>query len=197
MKIDVSELRKVKGRVEEFDALLPNLSLDFQGMVVTFRDLKISGKATNTGREILVQANVEAKAELNCSLCLKPFSLELKFPFVESFFRERDKELKKDDEPLGRIYQGDEIDLSEPINEGLILSLPMKPLCRPDCKGLCSLCGRDFNLEKCNCSEQSTDPRFAVLKELLKEAKNLKTNKSGGLKQNGCTKEKGIKSKEK
>ncbi|NPV28151.1 MAG: DUF177 domain-containing protein [Firmicutes bacterium] len=173
MKIDVSELRKVKGRVEEFAGNLPGFTVDFQGAAIAVRGLKVLGKATNTGKEILVQGNVEARAELNCSLCLKPFLFDLKFPFTESFFRVGDAGLKKE-EGLGRVYEGDTIDLTEVINEGLILSLPMKPLCKPGCRGLCAACGLDLNLGECNCEKQEGDPRLIVLGELLK--KNAKNN---------------------
>lgn len=168
MKIDVSELRKVEGRSEDFAGTEQSFSLDLQVSQVFLHDLEIIGRALNTGRNILVQGNVEAKVELDCSLCLKPFIFVINFPFEETYHRKKGNILKEE-ENLVRTYQGDEIDLREMITEGLILSLPMKPLCKPECKGLCPLCGQDRNLVACNCKFHTLNSRLATLKDLLNE----------------------------
>jgi uncharacterized metal-binding protein YceD (DUF177 family) len=59
------------------------------------------------------------------------------------------------------------LDLRQPLREQILLTLPMHPLCRPDCKGLCSTCGHNLNEGPCNCSTEEIDPRLADLKKLL------------------------------
>jgi len=168
MKIDVSELRKTKGRTEQFSGNIPVLSIELQGTEVNFRDIDISGNATNTGNSIYVEGKVKATGDCTCSLCLAPFPLEVQFPFEETYYRQGEQGVRNNG-GLMRTYQGDEIDLSDVIREGLILTLPMKPLCRPDCKGLCPVCGCDLNSRQCSCVPQSLDPRLAVLKDFFKE----------------------------
>ena len=73
-----------------------------------------------------------------------------------------------EEEPL-QFYHGEEIDISETIRESLQLVLPMKPVCSPDCKGLCAHCGCDLNIEQCSCKEEGIDPRLAVLGQLIKD----------------------------
>ena len=65
-------------------------------------------------------------------------------------------------------YKDDVIDLGEVMREQFFLALPMKPLCRPDCKGLCPICGANRNRQQCECREEWVDPRLAGLKNLLK-----------------------------
>jgi uncharacterized protein len=65
------------------------------------------------------------------------------------------------------FYKDDTIDLGEVMREQFFLALPMKPLCRPDCRGLCPVCGKNRNIEQCECREEWTDPRLAPLKKLL------------------------------
>ena len=60
------------------------------------------------------------------------------------------------------------IDLGEVMREQFFLALPMKPLCRPECKGLCPICGANRNRQECGCREEWVDPRLAGLKNLLK-----------------------------
>ena len=59
------------------------------------------------------------------------------------------------------------IDLLPLIREYLYLDIPISPVCKPDCKGLCPICGSDLNLSNCNHDEEDGDPRFSVLKALL------------------------------
>jgi uncharacterized protein len=66
-------------------------------------------------------------------------------------------------------YKGDSIAISDLLREQLLLMLPVKPLCRPDCAGLCASCGKDLNEGSCTCSKRNVDPRFAILENLLEK----------------------------
>jgi uncharacterized protein len=63
-------------------------------------------------------------------------------------------------------YGGDEIDVSPIVQEQLILALPTRPLCDPECRGLCSQCGASLNAGDCGCVIEQGDPRLAVLRSL-------------------------------
>lgn len=77
-------------------------------------------------------------------------------------------EVAEDDLGLSE-YTGDEIDLGAMMREQFYLALPMKPLCQPDCKGLCPVCGKNRNRETCSCESTWVDPRFEVLKNFRKK----------------------------
>lgn len=76
-------------------------------------------------------------------------------------------EIAADDIGLSE-YDGDAIDLGQMMREQFYLALPMKPLCRPDCQGLCPVCGKNRNRETCSCESTWVDPRFEVLRNLKK-----------------------------
>ena len=59
------------------------------------------------------------------------------------------------------------LDLRQPLREQIMLAMPIHLLCRPDCKGLCTNCGQNWNEGPCNCSAEDLDPRLAALKNLL------------------------------
>ncbi len=166
--IDISDIRKKKGNSERFQGDLPDLSLDLSGQKSTFYRLQVDCEATNTGEGIYVHGKITGQLELTCSLCLNNFTVDLNVPFAENYYRNGESAPEDVEDPV-QYYYGDEIDLSGTIKENLVLTLPMKPLCRPDCRGLCSHCGCDLNVEQCSCKEDNTDPRLSVLGELLKD----------------------------
>jgi uncharacterized protein len=64
------------------------------------------------------------------------------------------------------FYENDELDLSRLVENETTLALPMKPLCRPDCRGLCAVCGANRNVVMCTCAPHPPDPRLAALRDL-------------------------------
>jgi len=68
------------------------------------------------------------------------------------------------------VYRDDQIDLNEVLREQFYLALPMKPLCREDCAGLCPQCGTNRNTGTCSCATEDVDPRLAPLRGLKQVA---------------------------
>jgi len=123
-----------------------------------------------TGR-YRVAGRLTGELELACSRCLEPFRLpvatefDLRYvPRVENA-GDGEREVEEDDLSTA-FYDGDEIDLSQLITEQFQLALPMKPLCRDDCKGLCPHCGTNLNTGTCECDQKWEDPRLAALKAI-------------------------------
>jgi uncharacterized protein len=79
-----------------------------------------------------------------------------------------EEEVELRDEDLDTAYYREHVlDLAEMLREQFYLALPMQPLCRPDCQGLCPECGIDRNLDTCQCKTEWVDPRLSVLKALV------------------------------
>ncbi len=70
------------------------------------------------------------------------------------------------------FYRDEHIDLNDLLREQFYLALPMKPLCKNDCRGICPQCGANRNLTKCDCNPHIEDPRMAGLKTLLAKRKH-------------------------
>ena len=114
---------------------------------------------------------VQSTLELPCSRCLEPFRLPVASPFDLRYLpvseASSDAEREVDDEDLETsYYENDAIDLNELLREQFYLVLPMKPLCKEDCRGLCAQCGTNLNTGTCDCAPAWEDPRLAPLKEL-------------------------------
>jgi DUF177 domain-containing protein len=121
-------------------------------------------------RDVLVRGRIAARVPLVCGRCLERFPVRV-VPAVDARFSPRPGrgheqiELGSDDLELD-FYTNDSLDLAQLVETEASLELPMKPLCRPDCRGLCPTCGGNRNLVACDCPVKPPDPRFAVLKDL-------------------------------
>jgi uncharacterized protein len=70
------------------------------------------------------------------------------------------------DEVEVSYYTGEGVLLEDVLREQVLLAVPLKTVCREDCRGLCPHCGRNLNVEQCNCAEPLEDPRWSALKEI-------------------------------
>ena len=111
--------------------------------------------------------------ELPCSRCLETFrmpvdaSFDLRYLPATEMTADEEREVQDEDLETS-YYRDDQIDLNELLREQFYLALPMKPLCREDCKGLCAQCGTNLNTGTCACAAEWEDPRLAPLKGLIK-----------------------------
>ncbi len=124
-------------------------------------------------RSVLVTGRAEARPRQTCSRCLQEFDLTVPFKIEEEFVQTVDVDsglpLEVAAEPdTFAIDEKHIIDISEALRQYLILALPMKPLCQPDCPGLCPVCGGNLKEAKCGCDRDTGDVRWAALRELLR-----------------------------
>lgn len=143
---------------------------ELPGDVRALSDLEVRGEVTNTGESMLVRAEVRGTFETTCSRCLQAAETIVETTLRERFQRQEatdadDAELSLDDDQDDvSFYRGDRIDLGEVVREHVALQLPMKPVCRDDCLGLCPQCGTNLNEDTCDCRHDDVDPRLAVLR---------------------------------
>lgn len=109
---------------------------------------------------ILVTGPVHGDTRLQCARCLQDFSSTVGLRVCELFVTPGHDPAEEDD-----VYRvvGSEIDLEPMLRDAVALSLPLNPLCRGDCKGLCAQCGQDLNKGACGCKDDDIDPRWADL----------------------------------
>jgi uncharacterized protein len=141
-KIDTSQLEGAK--YEEFSFLTP---VDYEIVVRMCED------------SVRLEGSIGCSLSLVCGRCLDvfPFSIQTsldvglmkKIPVPET-----ELELAKEDLEV-YYYEGDEIDINPLVYEEVLLNMPIKPLCREDCKGLCTVCGKNNNIEECHCNKVS------------------------------------------
>jgi DUF177 domain-containing protein len=149
----------------------PPGALDFQGTKVRQAEpFVVNAEAELAGKEIRVRGHVSGAVEAACDRCLEqtrlPVELDFDLPYrsMEEIAREEEVEIGEGDLAVG-FFSGDGLNLADVVREQVLLSVPMKILCRPDCQGLCPVCGVNRNVKECGCSLQHQDSPFAFLKK--------------------------------
>jgi len=142
------------------------------------KPLEWQATAERAGEEIRIAGSLVTVVEMSCSRCLEPAELEIRKQF-DLFFRQGDEEMfDEDDVELDEedtrtaFFTGTELAVGDILREQVVLALPMKVLCKVDCRGLCPACGVNRNLSTCNCSEQSFSPQMENLLDIKRKLEN-------------------------
>jgi uncharacterized protein len=109
---------------------------------------------------VLARFEATADARLVCTRCLVEWDAEVSTSAVQVYEPEPDE----DGYALGA---DDTVDLAGPVRDEITLAVPVRPLCRPDCAGLCPTCGTDLNRDPCGGHDEPASSPFAVLQELF------------------------------
>ena len=122
-----------------------------------------TARFSHTPQGLVLQGDFQAETELECVRCLDPFTQSLKWSLTELYaFDHRNMT-----ESGLLVPENGQIDLEPLLREYALLEFPISPVCKPDCKGLCPVCGENLNLTDCGHRPESDSP-FAALKDLLK-----------------------------
>ncbi len=167
------DLRGFRGGVDQVARVYPPdaFRLDKEEFRIV-APVELTAQVSKDSQKVRLTGRVRTTLETNCGRCLESFAIPVDAPFDLMFLpvseepATREKEVSDDDVGVS-FYKDDAIDLGDVMREQFFLALPMKPLCRPDCQGLCPVCGVNRNRETCNCRADWVDPRFAELKKLL------------------------------
>ncbi len=160
MRFRVSqELRQPVGT--EFTLELRQRSL-FLDDDAALEGLAGSADLMRTDRGLLVSVRARAHVRGSCSRCLRPTELPVQLDFQEEFIPMVDpvsgKQIAADEAEESFVIDADlMLDLGEPLRQYALMSSPSKPLCQPDCAGLCPTCGANLNQGPCSCPPKSDD----------------------------------------
>lgn len=179
MRIALADVRR--GPVRWNEVVAP----DDEGLelpeIVSLGPIETKGEVMAVDADILVRGSLEYAQSLDCDRCLEATKSDVQTDFdylvrmvepgAESTravpsHRDELEEVELSGEQLTTLtVEDDTIDLMKLVQEQILLQVPMKPICRPDCKGLCSQCGANLNEGSCSCAP-SADPRWAALADL-------------------------------
>ena len=150
------------GSSRDFNFDYPMMRL---GDDLTLRGFTGTARLSRTPQGLLLQADFGGFTDLECVRCLSTFDQPLKWTLTELYaFDERSVT------DSGLILPEDgHIDLEPLMREYALLEVPISPVCKPDCKGLCPVCGEDLNLVNCGHQAGGSESPFAALKPLLGE----------------------------
>ena len=177
MEFKVSELEREPA---EFDVELGPGVVDFGGEAEQEGGLRAEGRAEvihehRGPKEIVPDIRLKGRFsgtfEVPCARCVEPVEVPLGAEF-DLIFRPlgvdvgaAERAISAGETEIG-YYQGDSLLLEDVLREQVLLTLPARTLCKPDCKGLCPRCGKNRNLEACECAAEASDPRWEALKGL-------------------------------
>ena len=168
MFLDLARIRTPHEHYEQIyqpDALASDESFRVAAPVSLALDIRKDKQTFHlTGR-------VQTTLELPCSRCLEPFTrpvdaaFDLRYQPQTANTGADEREIAEDDLSTA-FYENEEIDLGQMMREQFLLSLPMKPLCSEECRGLCPVCGTNLNRSACDCKRSWDDRRFDAHREL-------------------------------
>ena len=175
MKLDLSEMARIPGSYAEH-AIDLRLT-EIEGMTLT---APICGNLTvsSTGNVLLLEGAVDTELEQVCFRCGITYRLPVHAEFQEDFVVRPPhapgagpRVEEEEEAPDTRLFIEGTLDLhlDELLRQSILVALPMKPLCTPECRGLCPHCGHRLEEGACACAPDGGTPRFAELRRLLEE----------------------------
>ncbi len=169
MVIDINPILKGEKKQIDVEYLL---SIDSKVDEIDFADkFPVKGNIKDMAGYITLTLEADVKYITNCARCLARITETMLIIFEKTVVTE-DTELQNEDNDDYIVSKDGFIDVDETLIEQILLELPLRHLCKEDCKGLCPKCGCDLNKEECNCELSEPDPRFDVLRKLLENKKN-------------------------
>lgn len=131
--------------------------------------LALRGRLSKSGDDFLLQGTLHGTIETTCGRCLEPARIPVDSPMTVTYVPGDDVEAKvEDDDPDVVVFPGAEIEIDDELRDEILLSIPLGPVCREGCRGLCPVCGGNRNLSPCDCEERQrmASSKFAALGKL-------------------------------
>lgn len=178
---DIKDQGLVLETTESFERFPVLADLHDQGEARFVRPLQIRVTARRLDEMVVVEGSVTTRVRFSCCRCLKDFEQPVDIAFSVTYTRqlpsvewgEEEDEVELQADELGMVaFEGDEIDLTEGVQEQVVMALPIKPLCDGGCRGLCAQCGADLNEGDCGCRTQEFNGKFAALKDFKVKKKD-------------------------
>lgn len=129
--------------------------------------IKVAATLDKSGKQFLLEAKIETDGQFSCDRCLEKFRRPVSAGYSLLYRQESPTSSEPEKEEIAYISPDTNmIDLGDDVRQFLLLALPIKILCREECKGLCASCGQNLNSARCSCSTEGTDPRWEVLRNI-------------------------------
>ena len=164
---------------EEEKSVVKEVPLELTSICFPGEDFRILEKSpvtltlTNTGQgRASIEAEAAVKVELKCDRCLREVTKEFTLQFSAQAVSPDVADEQEQDEERG-FLEGYQLNVDSLISNEIITCWPMKILCKEDCKGLCSVCGKDLNEGKCDCDTFVPDHRMAAIMDIFRENKEV------------------------
>ncbi len=163
MIIDLKKIFVNEGSSLPLEYALDLSSVEYHGSFPLKEPVTIHGTVSNKASLVGLKASVCFEFEAGCDRC----GIPVKRKHTVTVEKSLAPSIEGEDSETILLVPDMKLDIDEFLYSEVIVNLPMKHLCKEDCKGICSKCGKDLNDGKCDCPEKEIDPRLAALAELL------------------------------
>ena len=164
MELNVAKELKLAGHVSEahLEEAFPETELQGRRIRLT-EPVVLEVRYSFDGEGFILNGRLSSAEAMNCTKCNEEFTQAFSIDFSERFLRIGEREAE---ELECYPYSGEVLSLDKMVRDLIVLNAPMYGLCKPDCKGLCPICGANLNNTQCSCTAPEDDNPFAVLKVL-------------------------------
>ncbi len=163
MLLDISNVLKSSMEKLVFENEVDVSDADFSEFDAFFSEnVKVSGHVKNVVGVVELSAHVDCNYNTNCSRCGSELIKSFSFDFEQTYVKQETAEAED-----ALTLEGKTIDLKDIVCKNIVLHLPLKQLCKEDCKGICQQCGTNLNEKECDCVEEYFNPQFEILKGLF------------------------------
>lgn len=159
------QVRDLLSNVELVITVDETLDTEMIGSYPVSQKPHVTGTVRNIdGKTLSFEGDIFAVITAPCDRCTEPTDVEIRSHIVQHY-APADTTVNPEDEV--ETFEGFILDLNELVLSEMEISVPMKILCKDDCKGLCPACGKNLNQGPCGCDLHEDDPRWDDLKNLL------------------------------
>lgn len=171
MKISLSEVCAVDGRERNYTCeigmeVFPSPDGDYE---VTQKEPVTLHIVNNGDQKLKITGRLHLTLSIPCSRCLEPVEVPFDLDIEQDVDCKMTEEERRENLEEQPFIEGYDLDIDHFVCNELLLNLPMKVLCREDCKGLCSKCGANLNEHPCTCDRGSLDPRMAAIQDIFRQ----------------------------
>lgn len=167
MLINLTDVFTSEGKVRRESFAYEPEKVVYYGMeypILSKSDADFEFRNTGTGK-ILLKGTMKLTLEIPCDRCLQPVRTEISVDAETEVFSPDAAEQSEDADEQSFMV-GYEFDVDAFMESEICINMPTKILCRPDCKGICKVCGKNLNEGDCGCDQFVPDPRMAAIKDI-------------------------------
>jgi uncharacterized protein len=159
MRINIADALQSEGEAFTARYTGPMAPVEYGGESYAFPDgVQVEAEYRFDGEGVTVTGSFTGATQAECARCLQPLTHPISLRFAEYYSRQPEEGMYP--------FEGEEIELEQMLGDNIVLNLPMRFLCRQDCKGLCPACGKDLNEGACGCKSDvdESNPFYGLSK---------------------------------
>ena len=175
MRIHLSDISSSEGKCIQHSVPFEMEHIAFQaGTFPVLAKEPVELSITNIGDRVLeLTGHGQITVSIPCDRCLEEVSVEIPFQIQRKLDMKLTEDQRINDLDESSYLTGMDLDVDQLVYLEVLMSWPLKVLCREDCKGICSQCGKNLNDGPCGCVEEPKDPRMAAISDIFSKFKEV------------------------